>query len=87
MTADAPDAAAQLFDLPGPLLSFEMLIAAPDEDWERFLPLAPAGATVTGESIVRMPIRARSLSEALILAAALESWTKVPGARCEVRPA
>jgi hypothetical protein len=88
MTADATeDAATLLPDVPKPPLSFELVVTVPDEDWEKFLPFAPPGGTVTGESVMRMPIRARTLSEAMILAAALGAWTKVPGARAEVRPA
>jgi hypothetical protein len=74
-------------ELPEPPLSFELVVTLPDEDWERFLPLAPNGGTVTGESVLRMPIKAKTLQEAMILGAALGAWTKAPGARCEVRPA
>ncbi len=86
MTED--EAAATLLpDLPAPPpLSFELVVTVPDEDWERFLPLAPNGGTVTGESVLRMPIKAKTLSEAMILAAAMGSWTKAPGARAEVHP-
>lgn len=88
MTADAPEEAATLLpDVPELPLTFELVVTVPDEDWDRFLPFAPSGGTVTGESVLRMPIKAKTLSEALILAAALGSWTKIPGARCEVRPA
>jgi hypothetical protein len=88
MTADAPeDAATLLPELPELPLSFELTVTVPDDDWEGFLPFPPAGGAVSGESVMRMPIKARTLSEALILAAALGSWTKVPGARAEVRPA
>lgn len=88
MTADATeDAATLLPDVPEPPLSYVLIVTVPDDDWEKFLPFAPAGGTVTGESVLRMPIRARTLSEALILAAALGSWMKIPGARAEIRPA
>lgn len=88
MTEDTGDAAETLLpDLPAPQpLSFELVVTVPDEDWERFLPLAPNGGTVSGESVLRMPIKAKTLQEAMILAAALGSWTKAPGARAEVRP-
>lgn len=87
MTEDTGDGVDSLMpDLPDPPSWFELVVTVPDEDWERFLPLAPAGGTVTGESVLRYPLKARTLSEALILAAALGSWTKAPGARCEVRP-
>lgn len=86
MTED--EAASTLLpDVPQPPVSFELQITVPDEDFDRFLPFPPAGGTVTGESVLRMPIKARDLSEALILAAALGAWVKAPGARCEVRPA
>jgi hypothetical protein len=88
MTADAPeDAATLLPDVPELPLTWELVVTVPDDDWERFLPFAPAGGTVTGESVLRLPIRARTLSEAMILAAALGAWTKVPGARAEIGPA
>lgn len=88
MTADAPeDAATLLPDVPELPLTFALVVTVPDDDWEKFLPFAPAGGTVTGESVLRLPIKARTLSEAMILAAALGSWTKVPGARAEIGPA
>jgi hypothetical protein len=87
MTEDvAGEAATLLPDVPEPTLSFELIVTVPDDDWDKFLPFAPAGGTVTGESVLRLPIKARTLSEAMILAAALGAWTKAPGARVEVRP-
>lgn len=88
MTEDPAEgqAATLLPEYPELSLSFELVVTVPDDDWEKFLPMAPPGACVSGESVLRMPIKARTLSEALILAAALGSWTKVPGARAEVGP-
>lgn len=88
MTEDTGDGVDSLLpELPDPPSWFELVVTVPDADWDQFLPLAPAGGAVTGESVLRMQLRAKTLSEALILSAALGAWTKAPGARCEVRPA
>jgi hypothetical protein len=88
MTADAPEEAATLLpDVPELPLTFEFTVTVPDEDWDQFLPRPPSGGAVSGETVMRVPLKAKTLSEAMILGASLGAWTKVPGARCEIGPA
>lgn len=88
MTED-PDGEAEtlLPELPDPPPWWELVVTVPGDLEGESLPLAPAGGAVASEVTLRMPLRARTLSEAMILAASLGAWTKVPGARAEVRPA
>jgi hypothetical protein len=88
MTEDTGECVDSLLpDLPQPPSFFELAVTIPADGEDGALPLAPGGAAVSPEITLTMQLRARTLSEALILAAALGSWTKVPGARAEVRPA
>jgi hypothetical protein len=84
---EGEDVPSLLPDLPEPPSWYELVVTVPGEDDDRSLPLAPNGGAVSSETVLTMQLRAKTLSEAMILAAALGAWTKAPGARAEVRPA
>lgn len=81
------DTESLLPDVPEPPSWYELAVTIPGDSEDQSLPLAPGGAAVASEITLRMPLRAKTLSEAMILAAALGSWTKTPGARAELGPA
>jgi hypothetical protein len=87
MTEDTgEDVASLLPDIPEPPSWFDLAVTIPGDDDDAGHPLAPNGGAVSSGITLRMPLRAKTLSEALILAAALGSWTKVPGASASVQP-
>jgi hypothetical protein len=80
------DTESLLPDVPEPPAFHELVVTIPGDGEDQALPLAPGGGAVTSEITLRMPLRSKTLSEAMVLGAALGGWTKIPGARAELRP-